>query len=342
MEIYRSHINLVEHIVEIRNRIQVMCEDLAFDISQQLQVATSVFEMGKWILEQGEGDIVVSLLTEGETFVIETQAFSPDITLDSESVENLLDPSAITSSSSLKGIPAIRRLMDEVEITTPDKGGVIINATKRRAGASGKLAKNIVGFFQEKFRSISSPTLYDDLRAQNINIAQSLSLYEEKTQELERKNIELNKVRKALEDANAELHEKTAELQHTLLTLGDRTAQLTAQNKRFSAVLEHVSQGVLVTDRTRTIVEVNDYFLNRFGLEREKIINTPNTMLSEILSKYSGMSASEWEAAWALLKDKLDTIWTTDLNTEQGTVSCRSIPIKGPDSHFLGRVWIVS
>lgn len=342
MEIYRTDIRSVENIIETRNRVQLMCEELGFSVTDRLRVATAVFELGKWILERGEGSIVASLRTKGDNLLIEMQGIDTQRQSSPEEIEELLADSSSAAASSLKGIPAMRRLMDEIDISPLPTGGTRICLTKRRAGSSRKLAKNLVGFLQKKLGSRSTPSLYDELRLQNANLAQSLSLIEEKAQELQRKNDELNRVGQALETSNAELQEKTAELQQALLTLGDRTAELSAQNKRFTAVLEHVSQGVLVTERAGTVVEVNDYFLRLFGLTREQVTGLSGQDLSHMLGKASDRNSREWSSAWALLSRQPDQTWSAELTTVQGPVSCRSLPIAGPDQSYLGRVWIFS
>ena len=342
MEVYRSHIDSVEQIIQARNRVQLICEELGFNTTERLQVATCIFELGKWILEHDEGDVVASLRTDGDELVIEMEAVSPQVELSPEETEELLNRSNSANVSTLKGIPAMRRLMDEMDICSLPTGGTKIRVTKRRTGASRKLAKNLVGFLQKKFRSLNTPSVYEDLRAQNTNIAQSLSLVEEKAQELERKNVELNQAREALEASNAELEEKTAELQEALLSLGDRTAELCAQNKRFNAVLAHTSEGVLVTDRAGTVVEVNDCFLRLFGWKRDQVLDMSSQDLCSTLAKFSEESASEWKSNWNQLSRKPEAVWTTQLQTEQGTISCRSMPITASDPACQGRVWIFS
>ncbi|MFH1737539.1 MAG: PAS domain-containing protein, partial [bacterium] len=332
----------VEHIIEARNRVQLICEQLGFDITERLPLATSMFELGKWILEHDEGDVVASLRTEGDELVIEMEGISPKTHLSPQEIEELLDRSGSASIGSLKGISAIRRLMDEIDIQSLPESGTTIRAIKSRTGASRKLAKNLVSFLQEKFRSLSTPSLYEDLRAQNANIAQSLSLIEEKAQELQRKNAELNQVRQALENLNAELQEKTAELQEALLTLGDRTAELSAQNRRFGVVLEHISEGILVTDRAGTVVEVNDCFLRMFALAREQVVHMASQDLSHTLRKFSNESAPKWGADWNLLSREPTAPWSTELTTEQGSIACRSMPIAAVDPGCLGRVWVFS
>jgi len=342
MEIYRTPIHSVEHIIDARDRVQLMCEELGFDVTDRLQVATSVFELGKWILEQGGGEIVGTLRTKGKDLLIEVDGIETERHLSQEEIDGLLAESTSAGTSTLKGMAAMHRLMDEITIAPLPTGGARLHLTKRRSGPSRQLAKNLVEFLQEKFRSRSTLSLYDDLRLQNANLAQSLSLIQEKAQELERKNEELNEVRRALELSNAQLQEKTAELQQALLALGDRTAELSAQNKRFSAVLEDISEGVLVTDRTGSVVEVNDFFLRLFGLTREQVAGLSNEELRRTLGRFSEMTPREWESAWNLMSRQRDQVWTAEFGTDQGSVSCRSVPISGPDKSYLGRIWIIS
>jgi len=338
MDIYRSAIDSVEQIIEARNRVQLSCEELGFDVTERLQVTTSMFELGKWVLEQGGGTLVASFRTEGDDLLIEMEGLVPK-KLEADKIRSLLDGTGLATSS-LKGIPAVRRLMDRVDVDVLESGETRIVASKSRAGTSKKLAKNLMAFLQEKFRSLSKPSVYEDLRAQNAIIAQSLAMVEEKAQELERKNAELHEVRQDLETSNRDLHEKTAELQETLLNLGDRTAELTAQNRRFSSVLEHISEGILVTDSVGMVVEVNDAFLRMFGLDRESTLRMGSADLCRVLGQYSLQDSSAWKSAWSRLSREPDAEWTTELTIGGRVVSCRSLPIAGEETGVsLGRVW---
>jgi len=77
MDIYRSAIDSVEQIIEARNRVQLSCEELGFDVTERLQVTTSMFELGKWVLEQGGGTLVASFRTEEDDLLIEMEGLVP-------------------------------------------------------------------------------------------------------------------------------------------------------------------------------------------------------------------------------------------------------------------------
>ena len=338
MDIYRSAIDSIEQIIEARNRVQLSCEELGFDVTERLQAATSMFELGKWLLEQGGGMMIASFRTEGDDLLIEMEALVPK-KLEAEKIRSLLDRTG-SATSSLKGIPAVHRLMDRVDVDVLVSGETRIVASKSRTGTSKKLAKNLVGFLQEKFRSLSKPSVYEDLRAQNAIIAQSLTMVEEKAQELERKNAELHEVRQELEASNRDLHDKTAELQEALLNLGDRTAELTAQNRRFSSVLKHISEGILVSDSVGMVVEANDAFLALFGLERESILHKGSADLCRILGQYSSLDSAGWKSAWSRLSREPEMMWSTEFAVSGKAAICRSMPISREETGpSLGRIW---
>ena len=341
MEIYQTTVEAIEDILKARDRVQVMCEELGFDTAARLKIATSIFELGRFLLDRGGGRIVTGLRTEDDNIVFEVEGTDFKQMTQAE-LDELIAASESTSGSTLKGLNAMRRLMDTVEIDLAPSGSVRVLLTKTRTGSSGKLAKNLVGFLQDRFRARTAPTLYEDMRLQNTNLAQSLSLVEDKAGELEQKNKELNRVRQALEESNEELQDKTAELQQALLSLGDRTAEISAQNRRFTAVLEQISEGVLVTDRAGTVVEVNDYFLDLFGLSRDEVLGMNMDDLSQTLSHFSNSSSDEWAERWSQLRRKPDSTWTLELNSENGPVSCHSTPVASNDPHSHSRVWIFS
>ncbi|MGC9328647.1 MAG: ATP-binding protein, partial [Candidatus Hinthialibacter sp.] len=239
----------------MRDRARVICEELGFSVTQQLQVTTAVFELGKNILEHGGGgEIDFSLQTDGDILTLEVIGKDVGPGISDEEIEELLKTGSSKSTAN-RGIPAMKRLMDSIEIESEPGAGAIIRLSKQRAKSAKNLAQNIVGFLQDKFKTRNKLTLSEELRKQNINLVQTLSLYEEKNDELQKKNKELLDLKQQLENSNAELHNRTAELQEALLSLGDRTSELEAQNRRFTAVMEQIPGGVVITDRSGVVTK---------------------------------------------------------------------------------------
>ena len=221
MELFSLSIKKEKDILAARDRARVICEELAFTVTQQLQVTTSVFELGKNILEHGGGgELSFSLHSDEDVLALEVIGKDQGPGMSEEEIEEVLKTGSGKSIAN-RGIPAMKRLMDSIEVESEPGSGSTIRLIKRKNKSAKSLAGNIVGFIQDKFTARNKLTLSDELRKQNINLVQTLSLYEEKNEELQRKNKELLDLKQQLEMSNEELHNRTAELQEALLSLGD-------------------------------------------------------------------------------------------------------------------------
>lgn len=343
MEIYSQAIHEDKDILAVRDRARVVCEELGFGVTQQLQVTTSVFELGKNILEHGKGGTVsFSLLTEGDTLVLEVMGKDNGPGMSEAEIAEFLEGSAAKSTAN-RGIPAMKRLMDTIEIESEPHSGTIIRLTKKKGKSAKTLAGNIVSFFQEKFSSRENPTLTEELRTQNTNLVQSLSLYEEKNEELERKNKELLDLKHQLELSNAELQERTAELQEALLSLGDRTSELESQNRRFTAVLEQMPYGVVITDRSGVVSKANAKFYMMFPPSKAKLEDQRKIDWYAFLSQFRIETDTEWNKRMSALDDYPGETQILPMRTKSEPVKeiqCRTVPIQDGDDKFIGRLWM--
>jgi len=340
MEIYSINVKKEKDILSARDRARVICEELGFQVTNQLQVTTSVFELGKNILEHGKGGrITFSLQTEGDDIdlVIEGQDNGPGMTDDD--IKDLL--AGKKSSAANRGVPAMKRLMDSIEIDSDPGDGTNIRLTKRKAAQQKSIASNIVSFFQQKVSGRESPSLSQELRIQNQNLVQTLSLFEEKNEELANANQELLDFKKQLEESNNELQERTAELQEALLNLGDRTTELEAQNRRFTAVLQQMREGVVITDRSGVVVNANKQFCNRISTEEKKLVGLTKTEWQNFLDKHHTLADKEWTQFQKELEAAPTEAHTLTLTThdEKCTVTCRITPLLDGDNKFNGRLW---
>lgn len=343
MELFSIAIKEDKDILAARDRARVICEELSFTITQQLQIITSVFELGKNILEHGKGGtITFSLLTEDDTIALEVVGVDDGPGMTEEEIEEVLKTGSGKPTAN-RGIPAMKRLMDSLDIESEPNAGTTIRMIKKKSKSTKNLASNFVGFLQEKFSSRKNPTLSEELRKQNINLVQSLSLYEEKNEELERKNKELLDLKKQLEKSNAELHDRTAELQEALLSLGDRTSELEAQNRRFTAVLEQMPVGVVITDRSGVVTKANHRFYHLLGMEDGNIEELRKLDWYSFLQKHTELGNDQWNQWTKDLENNPSTTHQLTLKSEKkpaNLVSCRTVPILDGEKKFLGRVWI--
>ncbi|MEW6235664.1 MAG: ATP-binding protein [Candidatus Omnitrophota bacterium] len=342
MEIYAQEIQEEKDILAARDRARVICEELGFGTTEQLQVSTSVFELGKNILEHGKGGrISFSLQTEGSGLSLEVEGVDQGPGLTNEQIKDLL--SSTGSSTALRGVQAMKRLMDSIVLESEPGEGTHIRLIKKKKEPPKTLARNIVGFFQEKFSSRKNPTLSEELRIQNINLLQTLSLFEEKNKELERINKELLDVKKELEKSNSNLQERTAELQEALLSLGDRTTELEANERRFAAVLDKMSQGVAITDRSGVVIIANPRFLEIFSLQIEETLETTKVGWFALLGRFYDNPSENWNKIVANMDANPHEVHSFVLKTAAippGTAACRMSPIVDEDDKIVGRLWI--
>ncbi|RJP35541.1 MAG: PAS domain-containing protein [Candidatus Omnitrophota bacterium] len=342
MEIYSQEIQDEKDIIATRDRARVICEELGFGITQQLQVATSVFELGKNILEHGGGgSISFSILTDGDSISLQAEGQDHGPGLTDSQIEELLKSGS--STTALRGVAAMKRLMDNIEIESELDKGTCIRLIKKKTQSTKNLARNIVSFLQQKFSSRKNPSLSEELRIQNLNLVQTLSLYEEKNQELEATNKELLDLKLQLEKSNAELQDRTSELQEALLSLGDRTTELEAHNRRFSAVLGQMSEGIVITDRSGVVTTANDQFCTMFDRENKNVVGLSKSEWYTILGKICAMQPDEWNKTCASLDQNPQTILTfglTMIGKEKSALSCRTTPILDGETKLVGRLWI--
>ncbi len=343
MEIFTQEIRDDKDILFARDRARVICEEMGFGITEQLQVTTSVFELGKNILEHGQGgSITFSLQTKDNDLSLEVEGQDHGPGLSEDQVKELLSSGA-GSSTALRGIAAMKRLMDKIEIDSAPGEGTHIRLIKRKKESPKTLARNIVGFFQERFSSRKNPTLSQELRMQNINLMQTLSLYEEKNKELEKVNKELLDLKQRLEQSNQELQERTAELQEALLSLGDRTTELEANNRRFAAVLKVIPQGIAITDRSGVVTIVNDYFCDLFSLNRSDVEGITKVEWLDLLSRYYNDPSQSWAEMMNQIQEEPQKVHKFVLNgmsDNNEKIVCQSTPIFDDENKIVGRLWI--
>ncbi len=344
MELFSLIIKKDKDILTVRDRARVICEELGFTITQQLQVTTSVFELGKNILEHGGGgEVSFSLLTEGDTLMLEINGRDQGPGMTQGEVDEILKSGASSKSTANRGIPAMKRLMDSLDIESEPGEGTLIRMYKKKTKSAKTLAGNIVDFLQNKFTARNKLTLSEELRKQNINLVQTLSLYEEKNEELQRKNKELLDLKQQLELSNVELHDRSSELQEALLSLGDRTSELEAQNRRFTAVMEQIPGGVVITDRSGVVTKANRRFYTLYSLEGESVEEVQKMDWYSFLAKFRMCSDEEWNRLSAAWDDQPTQVYTFPLSTkinQQKTTLCRTVPIMDAEQKILGRIWI--
>lgn len=341
MEIFTQDIQSDQDILAARDRSRVICEELGFAIPQQLQVTTSVFELGKNILEHaGSGSISISLFTEEDSLTLQIEGTDEGPGMEEDTIRELLETK--TSTKSLRGIPAMRRLMDSVEIESESGRGTVIRMTKKRGEPPKSFTKNLVGFIQEKFSARKKPSLQEELNLQNANLVQTLSLYEDKNQELRESNQELLELKKQLEENNAELSGRSAELQEALLSLGDRTAELESQNRRFYAILRVMPEGVAFTNRSGVVTNVNERLCGMFGAEPDDLVSMKSIDWRIFLSAFKTVPEDAWNKKFTEMDSRKDECFDLTLRPPGGgETQCRVIPILGEGNKFHGRIWIV-
>lgn len=342
MDIFTHSIEREEDILAVRDRARVISSELGFTVPQQMQITTSIFELGKNILQfAGKGSITISLSSKDETLQLDIDGVDEGEGMTQEQVDELLQSNY--SNNSMRGIPAMKRMMDQVTIDSKPGNGTKVTLVKQRNSSTGKsLAQNIAGFFQEKFSARKTPTISDEFELQNTSLMQTLSLYEEKNQELERKNKELTKLQTELETANHELEEQSAELQEALLTLGDSKVELEENNRRFTLTLDHIKEGIVVTDRTGEVKVVNQQFLDLTGKKEDEMIGIDYQKWCDTLSSFKTVTKEEWDALCDSIKSDDEHIVSFPLYDESfgNAIQCEVIPVLSEEGKVYGKLWI--
>ena len=348
MEIHRHKIRGDRDVVGVRDRARTICRELGFGVAELLQVTTSVFELARNILEHGtKGEIAFILQTEGERMTLTVCGTDEGPGMSEEAIDKVLADETLAAKGNLRGFRAMRRLMDQVEVEPGADGGLIVTMVKHRAGRAKTLASNFVDFLKDRFKGRKAPTATQELRAQNINLAQTLSLYEEKAQELERRNRELRQVKAQLEEANKRLENHTAELQDNLLGLGDETVELAEANQRFYAAVQCMPAPLAITTDEGHVVFANEALLSLLDVDIQDIAERDVGYFLDLLAPYR-FSDTDVEAldAWKQeVQAALDreSAWSFELRvSDRGHVTVRVMTLRSQRRSPIGHLWFLT
>ncbi len=344
MIIHRQIIRRERDIVAVRDRARTICSELGFGTKERLEVTTSVFELARNILEHGiRGRITFELQSEGDRLTLIVIGTDKGPGMSPDAIAEITSGDEIPPKGSLQGFVAMRRLMDDIEIGTAPDGGLEVKLVKHRAGPAKKLATNLVEFLSEKFKTSKAPTANEELRLQNANLAQTLSLYEEKTQELERRNRELQELKHELEKEKEELKGHTVELQENLLGLGDETVELSQANQRLYAAVQLLPIPLAITDTDGTVVFENETLAALLKQSNKNLLNASAKELIQMLSEclpeiVDEPGRQQWmRNTLAKLKEELPLDFT--ISSKEGNVHVRVVPLHQPDGAWLGYSW---
>ncbi len=340
MDIFTQTILEEKDILAARDRARIISDEMGYGVTQQLQVTTAVFELGKNILEHGGGgEITIAILTEDDSLSLEIEGKDEGPGLDEDQVEELLKSSG--SSTALRGIPAMRRMMDKIEIESEPGAGTLIRLFKKKPDTTKTLAHNIVSFFNKKFSSRQNLSITDEMRAQNQNLVQTLSLFEEKNEELKKTNQQLLDLKQELEDSNNELQQRTTELQDALLSLGDRTTELESQNRRFTALMKSMNDGVVITSRAGGVSQANLKACEWLGMEEHSILELNKSGWLDLVDSVWSDSERDWKTTQNEIGETptCEQQFMIHSPTTNSLLQCRTAPMQDPDNKVIGRIW---
>ncbi|MDP8243429.1 MAG: PAS domain-containing protein [Candidatus Hinthialibacter antarcticus] len=339
MDIFSQGISEEKDILAARDRARIISEEMGYGVTQQLQISTAVFELGKNILEHGGGgEITFAILTEDDSLALEVEGRDDGPGLSEEQADEMLKSSG--SSTALRGIPAMKRMMDKIEIESEPGAGTLIRLLKKKPDTAKTLARNIVSFFNKKFSSRKSPSISEEMRAQNQNLVQTLSLFEEKNEELKKTNQALLDLKQELEGSNDELQQRTTELQDALLSLGDRTTELEAQNRRFTALMKLMNDGVAITDRSGAVTHANALVCEWLETAEPELQELSKSDWLELLGSHWSDTERDWKTLQSELQETPANEQQFQLTTKQKfRLQCRTSPMQDQDGKVLGRLW---
>jgi len=130
----RVAIDCDRDIVEARQQGRAIVLKLGFSPGAATLVATAISELARNILlYAGRGEVVLRAVENGtdQGMVVLARDQGPGI----PDVGQALEDGYSTSGRLGLGLPGVRRLMDELEITSEVGGGTVVRAVKWRDGA---------------------------------------------------------------------------------------------------------------------------------------------------------------------------------------------------------------
>lgn len=188
MKIGKIEVSKEKDIINVRNAVKLICSKIGFNNIETIKITTAASELTRNLYEHAfGGEIFFELLNiNSQTGLKLTfQDGGPGIT----NVDEILNGKAKSKSGMGIGLRGAKKLMDDFQIVTGDKG-TKIDITKWLP-VQEKSFKNMVAESEKILTNASEESAINSLKSQNRELVVILEELKEKNLAFEAANLEL-------------------------------------------------------------------------------------------------------------------------------------------------------
>lgn len=215
-------------VLALRRAGREIARLLCLDTQDQVRVATALSEVGRAAVATGPTDVTITVVTG-----------VPHPQLRAEVVTDA--PLPVEGASSEGGLPAARRLVDELELDASRRRVVLAKSLPAGAcvdDATLATVRRVVG-------TAPAADALDELRVQNADLVRTLDELTEQKEELRRVNAELEETNRGVlamyDQLSSELEETNSGVVALYAELDERGRALAAANESKTRFLRNVS-----------------------------------------------------------------------------------------------------
>jgi signal transduction histidine kinase len=258
IQLLTSNIRTESDVVFVRQRARQIAVLLGFDAHEQTRISTAVSEIARNAFLYAQG---------GQAqFSIERSAPEHFVIRISDRGQGIPDLRAILAGNYKSGtgmglgLLAARKLMDTFHADTVPGHGTTLELGKALPPQAPRVTPELVARISAELAKVAPPGLMDEIRQQNIELVRALD-------ELQSRQLELDRMYREVADANTQLEDKAEALERTAAS--ERAARAEAEaavatREELLAIVSHDLRnplGVIVTSASvlqRTPLEGNE------------------------------------------------------------------------------------
>ena len=261
-----------EDVVLARQRARQVADALGFDGQDQTRIATAVSELARNVARYaGRGSVEFVLDVPGQALAITVRDSGPGI----PHLASVLEGTYRSETGMGVGITGARRIMDDFEIQSAPGTGTVAHMSKRIPRRRDAPPRHDVTRIAETLaRQTPSPSLLDEVQAQNHELLSALQELRQRQEDLSRLNAELQDTNRGVVALYAELDEKAEHLRRA-----------DEMKSKFLSNMTHEFQTPLnsILALTRLLVDRTDGDLTQEQEKQIKYIREATEDLSELV-----------------------------------------------------------
>jgi signal transduction histidine kinase len=243
-QLLTSNIRTESDVVFVRQRARQIAALLGFDAHEQTRISTAVSEIARNAFLYADGG-QARFSIEGaapEHFVIRISDRGQGI----PNLPAILTGNYASGTGMGLGLVGARKLMDTFRADTVPGHGTTLELGKALPSEAPKVTPELVSRISAELAKLAPPGLMDEIRQQNIELVRALD-------ELQSRQLELDRMYREVADANTQLEDKAEALERTAASEQAARAEAeaaVATREELLAIVSHDLRnplGVIVT-----------------------------------------------------------------------------------------------